>query len=262
MLDKELYPMIFKRKSFHTFKNWKTRKDFSQEYQISQSEYEDILNAFESFERLDPEIRIAIRIAENEETSCRRGQEKVLLLYSEEKGNYLMNIGYIGEQLDLYLASKNIGALWFGLNKEKMPDHDGLIYVIMIAICKVPEISFRKDVFKSTRKPTEEIWRGSVINGVSDIVRFAPSACNTQPWITEAEKEKLNVYRYRSPKRKWVMPVEGVVHFNHIDIGIFLCFLELCLDHEGYTYERKLFIDDKNEEMNLIATYEKVLTRS
>ena len=46
-------------------------------------------------------------------------QEKVILLYSEEKENYLMNIGYLGEQLDLYLASLNIGSLWFGLNKIK-----------------------------------------------------------------------------------------------------------------------------------------------
>ena len=41
------------------------------------------------------------------------------LLYSEKKDNYLQNIGYIGEQLDLYLVSKNIGTLWFGIGKVK-----------------------------------------------------------------------------------------------------------------------------------------------
>ena len=30
------------------------------------------------------------------------------LLYSEKKDNYLQNIGYLGEQLDLYLTSLNI----------------------------------------------------------------------------------------------------------------------------------------------------------
>lgn len=258
MLNKELYPMIYKRKSFHTFKNWKTRKEFSAEHQISESEYEDILTTFEGFDRLYPDIKVAIRIADNEETSCKRGQEKVLLLYSEEKENYLMNMGYIGEQLDLYLACRNIGALWFGLNKEKMPDYNGLKYVIMIAVGKVPEESFRKDVFKSTRKSVEDIWHGRKYEGISEIVRFAPSACNTQPWIVEADEDTINVYRYISPIRKWVMPIDGVIHFNHIDIGIFLCFLELCLEHEGYAYERKLFVDDKNEEMNLIAQYEKI----
>lgn len=35
-----------------------------------------------------------------------------LLFYSESKEGYLQNIGYLGEQIDLYLTSKNIGALW------------------------------------------------------------------------------------------------------------------------------------------------------
>ena len=258
MLSKELYPMIFKRKSFHTFRNWKTKLSYSEEYRISDDEYADILRFFENSDRLYPEIRVAMRIADNKETSCARGQEKVLLFYSEEKGNYLLNIGYICEQLDLYLALRNIGALWFGLNIARMPDYKGLKYVIMIAVCKVPEDSFRKDVYKAKRKTVEEIWHGDQIHGISEIVRFAPSACNTQPWIIEHRDNTLDVYRYRSPIRKWVMPVDGVIHFNHIDIGIFLCFLELCLDQEGYTYKRKLFIDDKNEEMNLVARYENI----
>lgn len=33
--------------------------------------------------------------------------------------NYLQNVGYLGEQLDLYLVSKNIGTLWFGIGKQK-----------------------------------------------------------------------------------------------------------------------------------------------
>jgi hypothetical protein len=49
--------------------------------------------------------------------------------------------------------------------------------------------------------------------------------------------------------------VVSFVHFNHIDIGIFLCFLELCLDHENIEYRRELYIDDQNNEMNLVAKY-------
>ena len=256
MLDRNLYPMIYKRKSYHLFRTAKSKQYFSVDHHISNDECDDIIRAFERFDRLYPDIKVAMRIAGNEETTCARGQEKVILLYSEEKDNCLMNIGYIGEQLDLYLASKNIGALWFALNKNQMPDHEGLKYVIMIAICKVPEDSFRKDMFKATRKPLEEIWHGEQLSGVSGIVRFAPSACNSQPWIVEREGKKLAVYRYRNPKKKGVMPIEGTVIYNHIDIGIFLCFLELCLDHEGHTYERRLFIDDQNEELNPVAVYQ------
>ena len=255
-MNRELYPMIFKRKSFHLFRNNLTRKNYNEDHHISEEEYRQIEEYFKQITPLYPDIRVKMVIADNEETSCTRGQEKVILFYSEEKENALMNIGYIGEQLDLYLASMNIGTLWFGMNKAEMPDLDDLKYVIMIAIGKVPEDSFRKDMFKAKRKEKEGIWTGEEIEGVTDIIRFSPSACNTQPWKVIRKGNVLEVYRYRSPKKKWVMPEEGVVHYNHIDIGIFLCFLELCLSQEEIPFERTLFIDDKNEEMNLVCRYE------
>ena len=106
------------------------------------------------------------------ETTCSRGQEHCILLYSEEKAGFLPNIGYIGEQLDLYLASMNIGALWFGIGKTQVR-WDGLQFVIMIAIAKMPEDKFRRDMFKSKRKPLEEIWLGDHL-GMANIVRFPP----------------------------------------------------------------------------------------
>lgn len=75
-----------------------------------------------------------MKIVKEEETSCKRGSEYCILLYSEKKGNYLQNIGYIGEQLDLYLASMDIGSLWFGIGKTEEENYNGLDFVIMIAI--------------------------------------------------------------------------------------------------------------------------------
>ena len=133
--------------------------------------------------------------------TCNRGEEYTLLLYSEKKDNYLQNIGYIGEQLDLYLVSKNIGTLWFGIGKPEEPNLNGLDFVIMIAIAKVDsETKFRKDMFKSKRKELSEIWLGSYYLDIANIVRFAPSSCNTQPWLVESSKNELKVYRYhKSP---------------------------------------------------------------
>ncbi len=255
-ISDEFYPMIFKRKSFHVFKDPATRKAYRDEYGIFEDELKQIQKSYDSLAPLYPEIRTAMRVAENEETSCERGQEKVLLFYSEEKPNALANIGYLAEQLDLKLASLDIGALWFGLNKKKMPDHDGLKYVIMIAIGKVPEKAFRKDMFKAKRKEMNEIWEGPLLEGVSEIIRFAPSACNSQPWKVIRKGNRLDVYRYRSDKKIGVMPQDGLVVYNHIDIGIFLCFLELCLAHQGISFHRTLFDDDRDETMNLVAGYQ------
>lgn len=83
---------------------------------------------------------------------------------------------------------------------------------------------FRKDLFRSKRKPVGEIWRGEPVEGVTEIVRFAPSACNTQPWLVEREGDTLRVYRVRKPGRSGIMPAGQVAFYNQIDLGIFCAF--------------------------------------
>ena len=122
------------------------------------------------------------------------GQEYCILLYSEKQEGYLPNIGYIGQQLDLWLASMNIGSLWFGIGKTEVRSESGLDFVIMPAIAKVEETAFRKDMFKSKRKPLEEIWTHEHYQDIAQIARFAPSACNTQPWIVASGEQELKVY--------------------------------------------------------------------
>lgn len=243
----DFYQMIFKRKSFHKFKDTKS---------ISERELQALNHFFTQVKPLDSTIRTHIEIVPEQETTCRRGAEYCILFYSEEKQNWLNNIGYIGEQIDLYCASMDIGALWFGIGKVKEKTKDGLCYCIMIAIAKVTPGSFRKDMFKSKRKPIEEIWSGDTL-GVGEIVRFTPSSCNTQPWIVTNENKKLSVYRCKKPGKRGIMPILMVKYFNRIDIGIFLFLLEVCLEHEGIGFERRLFEDNVGDDVEkiLVAEY-------
>ncbi|MDO5564028.1 MAG: nitroreductase family protein [Eubacteriales bacterium] len=249
-LNNELYNVIFKRKSFHLFRN--IGNDI-----IFENDIENIKEAFKTFIPLYPNIKTAIKIVPTNETTCRRGQQFCILLYSEKKNNYLQNIGYLGEQLDLYLVSKNIGTLWYGMGKANEASLDGLDFVIMFAIKKViDENKFRKDMFKSKRKSIDEIWIGKPLDGIADIIRFAPSACNTQPWLVEHIDNTLNVYRYKKKGKRGIMPFTKVSFYNQIDIGIFLCFLDLCLQHRGIKYDVKLYTDnDSNEDKILNAIY-------
>lgn len=184
-----------------------------------------------------------MKIVPAEETTCRRGQEYCILLYSGKKEGYLPNIGYVGEQLDLMLASRNIGALWFGIGKTGVRSESGLDFVIMLAIARVEEAAFRKDMFKSKRKPLEEIWMGEHYRSIARIARFAPSACNTQPWIVESGEQELKVFRYQKPGKRGIMPTDKVSWYNRIDIGIFLLFLEVCMEHKSLAFERTLYAD-------------------
>ena len=231
-MDNNLYEMIFKRKSFHLFRNIGNEK-------ITLEELKDIENKFKELKPLDDSIKVKIKIVKDS-TTCIRGQEYCILFYSEKKDNYLQNIGYLGEQLDLYLVSKNIGTLWFGIGKVKEKELDGLDFVIMIAIKKVDsEDKFRKDMYKSKRKELSEIWEGNSYLDIANIVRFTPSACNTQPWKVVVSEKELKVYRYRKEGKRGIMPKDMVIYYNQIDMGIFLCFVELCLEHNKVKYDRE-----------------------
>ena len=127
-MNQDLYNLIFKRKSFHLFRN------IGQE-QLTKEELQNIEKEFINFKPLVDGIRVKIKIVKQERIL--RGQEYCILFYSEKKDNYLQNIGYLGEQLDLYLVSKNIGTLWFGIGKPDEIQLDGLDFVIMMLIAKV-----------------------------------------------------------------------------------------------------------------------------
>ena len=249
-MNDNLYEMIFKRKSFHLFRN------IGNEH-ITEDELKDIENEFNNIKPLVDDIKVKMKIVKDS-TTCRRGQEYCILIYSEKKDNYLQNIGYIGEQLDLYLVSKNIGTLWFGIGKVTEKQLDGLDFVIMIAIAKVDdETKFRKDMYKSKRKELSEIWNGEHYLDIANIVRFTPSACNTQPWIVDSSEKQLKVHRYRKLGKRGIMPVDMVKYYNQIDIGIFLCFLEICLNKNNIKFERTLHVEENvDNEKNLTATYE------
>ena len=247
-MDKNLYDMIFKRKSFHLFRNIGNQH-------LTEEELKDIEKEISLLKPLIEDIKVKIKIVKKE--SILRGQEYCILFYSEKKDNYLQNVGYLGEQLDLYLVSKNIGTLWFGIGKPEEKELDGLSFVIMIAIAKVDSADkFRKDMYKSKRKELSEIWEGNSYLDIANIVRFAPSACNTQPWKVESLDNELKVYRYRKEGKRGIMPKDKVIYYIQIDVGIFLCFLELCLEHNNIDYKKEIFTEEDHEkEYNLTAIY-------
>ncbi len=246
-MDEMLYNMIFKRKSFHLFRGIGDER-------ITETELEEIRAFWQALTPLCPDIRVAMRIVPEAETTNRHGQEYCLAFYSEKKENYLQNVGYLGQLMDLYLVSRNIGTCWYGIGGAKEATFDGLDYVIMIAIGKVNDpIKFRKDLGKAKRKPVEEIWTGERIEGVTDIARFAPSACNSQPWRVEREGSVLQIYRYLKPGKVGLMTPKIARYFNRIDMGIYLCILELCLKHRSIAHTMQLCPDIGSDAEKTLA---------
>ncbi len=204
------YEMIFKRKSFHLFRNMDVLNDV---------EIEKLKEFIRSVKPLDRSIKTEIVIVPQENITVNRGEEYSILFFSERKGDYLKNIGYIGQQIDLYCTSQNIATLWAGIGKPKNVTIPDMEYVIMISIGKASPDKFRKDMFKSKRKPLEEIWSGDTL-GIAEIARFS-------------------------------------TYYNKVDIGIFLYILEICLEHEGYNFTAIQYEDNSadNVEKTLVAEY-------
>ncbi|HHW94878.1 MAG TPA: nitroreductase [Mogibacterium sp.] len=250
-MNPNYYPAIFKRKSFHLFRNVGSAE-------ITKEELDGIQAAYDSCERLYTDIRTAIRIVPAKKVSFRPDAEYCILIYSEKKDNYLMNAGYIGEQLDLHLVSNNIGSLWFGIGKPDKKTCDGLDFVIMIAIRKIEDESlFRNDMFRAKRKPLEETWEGDTL-GVAEIARFSPSACNSQPWFVRNDGNSITVFRYRQSGIQRMLPAAVIAkYFNRIDIGIYLCILEICMAEKKIEFTRELHIDtgDDKTEYSKVAVY-------
>lgn len=244
-MDKKLYDTIFKRKSFHLFKGLGKEK-------LSQADLDNIIAAYKTFEVLYPNIQTDIKIAKSQ----KRNAEYDILIYSEKKDNYLMNAGYIGEQLDLYLQKNNIASLWYGLGKPNEKTYNDLDFVIMFCIRKASNQSkYRKDMYKAKRKDLRDTWQGDYLD-IANEARFAPSAVNSQPWYVKNDGKTLTVYRYKKPGRIGIMNTKSARYFNRIDIGIYLCFLEICMAEKSIIFNRELFIDKGGEdEYTKVATY-------
>lgn len=228
-------------------------RKFDRSLHISDEELNIIKTKIRELKPLIPEIEVSYRIVPVEETNCKFNGEYCLLIYSQEKENYLINAGYLLEQMDLFLASMNIGVCWYGLGKPEDKTFENKKFVIMLHFGKSKDDDFRKDIEHIDRKPIEKIWEGDIALDVAKVVRYAPSACNSQPWIVKGCQNILDMYQDKSINS----PLSLVLmkYFNLIDLGIFMLILEVTLEHQGYKYVRDLILKADKNSPNHIASY-------
>ncbi len=240
----KLYSQIFRRLSV---------RKYNDSLCITEAELSEIENKLNELVPLFPEIKTKAVLAPIEASSLKKGSH-CILLYSEKKDGYTVNAGYMLEQMDLFLCSKNIGVCWYGLAKPKEKEFEGLPYVIMLGLGKSAPEDFRTEQTKVNRKELSQIWQGEFNEKVKAASRLAPSACNSQPWIIKSKVETIEVFRNTQPKT--IIPRSHRPFFGGIDCGIFLFFLELALLKENFTYERLLFKAEKEENgLQKLAQY-------
>lgn len=240
---KELLSSVYKRKSMRSYSDEK----------LTAEELAKVKDYLQQLKPLCEDIKVEYEIVPCKDTNCKFNAEYCLLVYSEEKNLWLANIGYMLEQWDLYLTSLNIGVCWYGMGKVEEDKRNGLSYGIMLSFGKNNESDFRTDMSEFKRKDVKDFWKDISDSKLGEIVRLAPSAVNSQPWKVEQNGNELKIYR-----AKGNTPVlSGILfkHWNKVDIGIFLCFLDVALESEGYAFTRQLHPDADNKKLVLTATY-------
>ena len=241
-LKEELYQAIYKRKSIRKY----------QKENLSEQKLTDIKNFLNKAEVLDPEIKFETKIVNSDKVKSLLPirSPHYLQFFSETEGDYLLNAGFILQQLDLYLSANNIGGCWFGMAKPKKEiiAESDLEYVITLVFGKPAELSQRDSIEDFDRKPLSEIKEGENHYDLLEAARLAPSATNGQPWYFISAKDQIHLYQLEPNFIKKFFYEK----MNKIDMGIALAHLWLAAEEHNKNFrfeklsERPAEIKDYN----------------
>lgn len=142
-----------------------------------------------------------------------------IIAMSESKSGYLVNVGFMLQQVDLYLSSIGFGGCWLGMVRPKEKSFGGdMEFVIAFAFGKPAESLYRELVdFK--RKSLDKI--SDVVDSRLEVVRLAPSAMNLQNYYFVTEGSAVHVYCAKAG----MLTIKHLEKMREIDVGIALSHL-------------------------------------
>lgn len=184
---------------------------------------QEILDFIATAKPLHPDIRVQTRIVDKAQVRFYMPWKspQLLAIYSETKPGYLENVGFLFQQVDLYLQSRGLGSCWMGLGKvrERLEDLGDLEFVILIAFGWPKHNDLRTGASDFKRNGPEEI--ADYADSLLEPARLAPSSTNSQPWYFVHGEDAIHVYRNRAGLLRHKM----LGNMNQIDMGIALAHL-------------------------------------
>jgi nitroreductase len=154
-----------------------------------------------------------------------------IVISSEHTEGYLTNIGFLFQQMDLYLSSISLGSCWLGMAKPTEKLNTKLEFVIILAFGKALHSPYR-ELSEFKRKSLADI--SNIADKRLEVARLAPSAANTQPWYFVDNKDGIDVYCVKGGVLKALM----YKRMNKIDMGIALSHLYLSNSNFEFTVEQ------------------------
>jgi hypothetical protein len=214
MLNADLYPSIFERKSIR--------------------KYTDAPLTTEQTDAMQAAIAALVPLFPNEKYKLEFSPEKRrIYAYCENTAAGNANAGFLLQQLDLALFAAGLGRLWFGMGtdpKDIKPEPP-LSYAICLKVGNAAEPLARQSESEFERKPIGEVIDNVDLQKTFKAVRLAPSAANSQPWRFVREGGVIRAFRKKPGFIKAIM----FGRMNQCDMGIALCHAILALERDGYT---------------------------
>lgn len=208
-----LKEMIYKRKSTRSYTG----------VPVDEETLQRIRDFTAQLKPLSPEIKVCSEIVEKGDIKCVLPwtTPQLIAVYSENKNGMLENVGFMYQQLDLYLQSMGLGVCWLGMGRMKnnhisINKDNNLEFVIMLAF------GYPKgDALRSNKSE----FRRSSLSEISDrpderleSARVAPSSVNSQPWYFTHDGDIIHAYCVQ----KGLFGVKSLGDMNLIDMGIAL----------------------------------------
>lgn len=180
-----LTEMIFQRKSCRSFTG----------EPVDAEMIEKILSF--DLKPLYPQIKVRMDIVSRDKVKCicPWTTPQLIAIYSEETEGYLENIGFLFQQMDLFLQTLGLGVCWLGMgrmNPKTTTEVEGMKFVILLAFGHPKGDPLRHDLKGFKRKPMEKITDQA--DPRLEVARLAPSAVNSQPWYFTHDGETVHVY--------------------------------------------------------------------
>lgn len=213
-LNHSIYPAVFNRQSTRRYSDSPISKDR--------------LNRLRAFM---PEV---IPLLPSEQTAFEiqphKGNTMKIAAYAKNEATSFINAAFMLQQMDLFIQTNGMGALWNATVRATEKQHQGLPYGICLVFGMSKESPVRMSIGQFERKQPDEISNKPELPLV-EAVRLAPSARNRQPWYLTCKEGSIDFYCRKSSFIDNTL-LKGLHWF---DIGIAVCHAALALQQEGFS---------------------------
>lgn len=174
-----------------------------------------------------------------------------IIISAKPADGYLENVGFMAEQLVIWLTEQGIGSCYCGMGRPASGAQISDTYCITLALGYPAESdAFRNDIHQFKRKEIGSYLIGDSENDFLEpfihFARLAPSAVNAQPVLFEMDGTSIHVYR----KKPMLSKMEQM---QRIDTGIAIAHIFMYAWEHGYYIDAYKDIKEKNRLIYFIT---------